>query len=261
MNTVNMGMLSPQEAKLLASVAQGTALFEATTIPISNTGDPPPLWQSWRVGYYLLDSLAGTEILWEAAYGVYGTGEKNPEGTRACLILVVNRLNLPLTLSNMTIFAGEQWVGPSGPDMDPLTGFQTPAVADTVPAADKEGHAGFAVWSLVNAEPNGAVNAGLSFKADPAQFPTGMSLGVVLWNDALQAVSLLAQDDSTAAQNNAWYDPSPGTRIRSLSNETIVNGRTVAVNMNASIQRLDDPNYDLEYLVVVSVSDPNSIPF
>ena len=258
MNTSNMGMLSPQEAKILDGVAQGQALFEPTTfvaVGENSQGQVDTPYQSWRFGYYLLDSLVGQEILWSIAYA------PDPFGNRSCVIIVVNHLSVPLTMSDLQIYAGEQWTGPSGPDMDLLTGFLSSSVANTVPAGDKEGHAGYAVWSLVNAEMNGAVNAGLSFKADPANFPSGMSLGVLLWNDTLQSICLLASDDATTAQNTALNSSGSGNRTASVSPNNTVNGQSISVNINASIRGLEDPNLELSWLVVVSVTDPNALPF
>lgn len=205
--TATMGMLLPQEAQELNAIANGGPGFDVKSYPYETSENV----QSYLPSCFLLDTLVGSQCLWDGGY----SGPAIYSDT-LCIVIVVNALSVPLKLSGNVLFntnnlgetLGEQWVSPSGVDLDPSTGgLTTQPTANTVPAADKDGGMGYAIWAFCNSHQNGAVNFGMTFQVPiPNYSPSTLSLAVKLWAADENSLFMDASADPQALTNTAYYD-------------------------------------------------------
>jgi hypothetical protein len=267
MATINYGMLTPAEAQAIIIASKGWPLFPDQ---VSNTQGSENFQNSMVCGF-LLDMLAGGQVLWPKAYNLE---DGNPNdaarwlhqsnlaissdgyiGDSLVLVLVINQLPNPLKKTGENIYAGETWAAPGGPLVDTTLRTLQADGGEVVPGADQDGNLGFALWAYCNAEPAGAISLGLSL----SDGQSGFSLGALMWNAKLHAINLSSDPSATVTvQNNAYYDQGnngSGTKNCSAVTNFTCAGNSVAATINASMQLPDPTN---AALIVVSITPASS---
>jgi hypothetical protein len=229
MGTLQTGLLTPDETRLLIAASQGEPLLKS---PPAGTPHLYPL--SDQVGRVLVDTLAGT-----MAIPCYPNGRIPANMT----VLVVNMLECPLDLGELRIRHAED---DTFRPVDILSG-----APDRVPAKT-EAYGGLAAWNVRNAGGLWGTSFALAFRQNPLAFPCGMSLGCKAGHKPHDAtrIALEASPDPARVLDQADEDKAGAGSQASISWCGTIQGKTQSIQMNASLHVLDrDPSY----LVVVSV--------
>ena len=190
-------MLTTEQAATLIAASSGAYIFDTQNVP----GDLQNA-QSCLLGGYLLDMLAGQQIMWPGYYQAEDTGHINDA---LCIVIVVNALSVPLVKNAADIYSGEIYAQAAAQWLDTMGNLTTQGEA--VPAADADGNVGMAVWAVSTANYQGSIDFGMSFNQNSA-FP-GMSIGATIWSYTERAICLLSgPNQQTAARNTAWNSAS-----------------------------------------------------